>query len=361
MCFSLPIATRHGNSVELPMSSPSCASEDHAPSFSFGGTYPTHQLLVTATTPDYDAERFLRDSDVGVEFLPVPQQLTEAEVHIPHSGTPGEVVSTSVRAHPDEVGTPKSSLAPDPSPLAVIATDILAVPVETPSPVPTGRPGYPPQEEKGVVTTYPTRSTAVRVTSLLPESLQLPLGPRKRIVISSASSATSSCDGDVSEEVASDDSTDGVIPRMRLLPHSAISPRRKRWTGSHEYLVPTATDVVGVRSHSVSPTPRGSPAESYSEDDTVLVTRRRVDTHRHAQLRGSFFNLSPAPSMEVIEFSTPRGGCPSTSSSLTRSSSLRLPRERHTSPYPSPAANSSQAPMATMSRTVPLSAITHTQ
>ena len=350
------------------MSSPSSyTSEEHAPSFSLGA-YPTHQLLVTTTTPDYDAERLLRDTDVGVGFYPaaLPQQLTEAEVHIPH---PGEVISNSIRVHPDEVDTPKSSVS-DPSPLTTVAVDTppvaadtLPVPVETPSPIPMRRPGLSPDENRVF---YPVRNTAVRVTSLVPDSLQLPPGPRRRIVISSASSLTSSCDGDESDgdesEVASDDSVDGVIPRSRALSHSATGPRKKRWTGSYEYLAPGGHMEGVPRAHSVSPTPFScSSVDSYSEDDTVLVTRRRVDTYRNTQTHGSLFNLSPAPSMEVVEFSTPYGGPSPSSSSLGRSSSLRLPRERHTSPYPPSFTNSSQAPMATMSRTVPLSAITHTK
>ena len=145
-----------------------------------------------------------------------------------------------------------------------------------------------------------------------------------------------------------------------------LSAARKRLTGSYEYLAPSNLPPVGAgtvppRSLSVSPTPRISPSGSYSEDDTVLVTRRRVDTHGHTQQQRSFFNLSPVPSMDIVEFTTPHltGGTPN--SSLTRSSSLRLPRERHISPYPSPATNSPRAAMATMSRTVPLSAIVHTQ
>jgi hypothetical protein len=359
-------ATQHTNSVELPMSSPSSyTSEEHAPSFNLGA-YPTHQLLVTATTPDYDAERLLRDPDVGVGFYPaaLPQQLTEAEVHIPHPTFTGEVISNSVRVHPDEVDTPKSSVA-DPSPLTTVAidtppvaTDTLSVPVETPSPIPMRRPGLSPDEKRVF---YPVRNAAVRVTSFVPDSLQLPPGPRKRIVISSSSSLTSSCDGDESE-VASDDSVDGVIPRSRALPHSATGPRKTRWTGSYEYLAPGGHREGVSRAHSVSPTPFScSSVDSYSEDDTVLVTRRRVDTYRNAQTHGSLFNLSPAPSMEVVEFSTPYRVPSPSNSSLGRSSSLRLPRERHTSPYPPSFTNSSQAPMATMSRTVPLSAITHTK
>ena len=174
------------------MSSPSYTSEDHAPSFNLGSTYPTHQLLVTtATTPDYNSERFLGDQDIGVGFYPSStHQVAEAEVHIPSSASPEEVVSTSIRVHPDDVDTPKSSVV-DPSPLATVATDTLGVPVETPSPIQAGRVDSP-EEDKRVF--YPTRNSAVRVTSLLRDSLQLPPGPRKRIVISSASSATSSCD-----------------------------------------------------------------------------------------------------------------------------------------------------------------------
>ena len=341
------------------MSSPgSCTSEDHAPSFTFGA-YPTHQLLVAATTPDYDVERLLHDAEIGVGFYPGPQQLAEAEVYIP--AFPGEVISNSVRVNPDEVDTPKSSLA-DPSPLANITTDTLAVPtetfrVETPSPTPMGRSSSSPEEKQGF---YPVRNAAVRVTSLVPDSLQLPPGPRKRIVISSASSVTSSCDGDESE-VASDDSVDGVVPRGRVLPHYATIPRKTRWTGSYEHLATGGRREEIPRAQSVSPTPLGgSSVDSYSEDDTVLVTRRRVDTHRNGQHQGSFFNLSTTPAMEVVEFSTPRSIRGPSNSSLGRSSSLRLPRERHTSPYPS-FTNSSQAPMTTISRTVPLSAITHTQ
>ena len=353
-------ATHHTHTVELPMSSPSSyTSEEHAPSFTLG-VYPTHQLLVTATTPDYEPERLLHDDpDIGgVGYYPTaPQQLAEAEVHIPGPASTGEVISNSVRVHPDE-DTPKSSIV-DPSPL--VATDTLAVPVEVPSPVPMRRRAFSLEEKRRVF--YPMRNAAVRVTSFVPDSLQLPPGPRRRIVISSASSLTSSCDGDESE-VTSDDSIDGVIPRgTRVLPHStATGLGKKRWTGSYEYLAPGGQREVVPRAQSVSPTPlSGSSVESYSEDDTVLVTRRRVDTHRNTQTRGSFFNLSPAPSMEVVEFSTPYRGPGPSNSSLSRSSSLRLPRERHTSPYPSTLKNSSGAPMTTMSRTVPLSAITHTQ
>lgn len=358
------------------MSSPSSASDDHAPSFSMGGAYPMHQLLVTATTPDYEAERYLRDVGMTVGFL--PHQVAEAEVHIPHlPPSNNEVVSTSVRVggNPDDFDTPISSLV-DPSPLANVAMDNLAVPVETASPVLTpGVSETPPpphekseeEEEEEIITHTQHRSQrdpAVRVTSLVTDSLKLPPGPRRRIVISSASSSvTSSCEGDESGGV-SDDSTDGLtLPWTNL--HLLSSPlMRKRYAGSYEHLSTEAPPPNGgtTRAQSVSPTPlRGHPV--YSEDDTVLVTLRKVDTQRNSQSRGSFFNLSPAPSMDVVEFTTPLLGPVSQPiSNLSRSSSLRLPREhRHTSPYPLPASNNLHVPVATMSRTVPLSAITHTQ
>ena len=325
------------------MSSPSYASEDHAPSFSLGGTYPTHRLLVTSDTPDYPLGHFFHDADIGgVGFYPTPQLMTEAEVHIPSS--PVEVVSQSIRINSDELPTPKSSLV-DPSPITV-ATDTLRVPDDNPSPILSALPT--PSDSRSF---YPTRNSSVRVTSLLPpESLRLPPDPRRRIIVSSeASSNASSCDGDESE-VTSEDSED--FPWKRYLVPNPISMatvnHRRKLTGSCEHLS-SAAPRGSSRPHSVSPTSRGSPVDSYSEDDTVLVTRRRVNRHQQR----SFFNLSPSTSMELVEFSSP------SPSALGRSSSLRLPRERH--PSPSPSMTLSHLPMATMSRTVPLSAITHTQ
>ena len=341
------VANRHTNSVELSISSPSYTSEDHT-SFSIGDStsYPTHRLLVTSNTPDDIAERFLQDTDIGgVSFYPASspsQQLTEAEVHIPRQSPPAEVMSTSVRVPSDEFATPKSSLQ-DPSPLSV-AMDMHTINTDNSSLVPSPK-------DTSLSAFYPTRNLGVRVTSLKSQSLQLPPGPRKRIVISpGASSNTSSCDGDDSE-VTSEDS-EFMASQTHFLPSSEVVGRRKKkWGGSQEYLTPRPHQGFAPRSLSVSPIPRGSPGESYSEDDTVLVTRRRVNIQHHQNQNRSFFNLSPTPSMEVVEFSTPIG------SGLGRSASMRLSRERTTSPYPT----MNTSPMATMSRTVPLSAITHTQ
>ena len=349
VCVCVCAASRHTNAVELPMSSPSYTSEDRTPSYTLGGTYPTHRLLIMARTPEYPTQRLLNDSDVGVGFFPSPQQLAEAEVHIPSS--PEEIISTSVRVGGDEQATPKSSVV-DPSPIAV-ATDTLTVPMETPS----SQIAMALQNASNGHSFYPTHSSSVRVTSSLPhpQSLQPPAGLRRRVILSSD---TSSCDGDESE-VTSDGSEDIVQRSKFLTPNTVPSANgRKKLSGSYEYLARSGSPrsgspqgVVHIRSYSVSPTPRGSPVESYSEDDTVLVTRRRVDTHHSHNQQRSFFNLSPTPSREFVEFSTPLGPSPS---GLGRSHSMRLSRERNPSPH-------TQLPIATMSRTVPLSAITHTQ
>lgn len=255
------------------------------------------------------------------------QHLASAEVHVPPPSSPLEVVSTSVRLSGDNFPTPKSSLV-DPSPLAFAK--------ETSS--------HTLPNSNNVSSFYPTHNSGVRVTKSLPRSLQLPSDPKNVIVVSSeGSSVASSCDGDESEL----NSEDSDIPPMKYL-----APNGPHWRGSAEYLARGARFIS--RSQNASPTPQESPVESYSEDDTVLVTRRRVENQHHR----SFFNLSPSPSMEVIEFSTPLTG-----PSIGRSASMRLSRERHPSPSPL-VANSShgaQLPIATVSRTVPLSAITHTQ
>lgn len=315
----LSAANQQTNSVELPMSSPSMTSED----WFTPCTYPTHRLLVTGTA-DVDTDRYLDSiagGEIGIDFHPLPRQLVSAEVHIPGPSSPLEVVSTSVRVSGDNFPTPKSSLV-DPSPLAV-ATDTSSHTLPNPS-------------------FCPTHNSAVRVTKSLPRSLQLPLGPKNVIVLSSdMSSSASSCDGDESE-LTSDDSE---MPPMKYL-----APVRPQWRGSAEYLAPGTRYVS--RSQSASPTPRESPADYYSEDDTVLVTRRRVEK----QQQRSFFNLSPSPSMEVIEFSTPL----TTGSSLGRSASMRLSRERNP-PLITNSSHNTPLSIATVSRTVPLSAITHTQ
>lgn len=264
-----------------------------------------------------------------MDFHPLPRHLASAEVHIPQPSSLLEVVSTSVRVSGDDFETPKSSLV-DPSPLAV-ATD-------TPSPA---SPAHPSSD---VRSSYPAHNSAIHVSSLLPHSLQLPQGPRRYIVLSSgASSEASSCDGNESELT----SEDSDIPRPRFLAPSMA--RKQRRSGSCEFLGPTPQGMS--RSRSVSPV--GSPIDSYSEDDTVLVTRRRVEVE--SQQHRSFF--TPSPTMEIVEFATPLSAPPS---NLGQSASLKFSRERIPSPYPM-VTNTSQLPLAMISRTVPLSAITHTQ
>ena len=332
-------ANRHSNSVELPISSPSLASE--TPSFTLS-TYPAHRLLITSRTPDSESDKLLHEaavfdeSEFGVDFHPLPRQYASAEVHIPSPSYPQEVVSTSVRVSGDEFATPRSSLV-NQSPLAVV-TDTLTVPMDTPSPTSNFLPSSHDMRSFG-----PAHRHAVRGSDSLKRSLKLPINHRNRIILSSeASSNASSCDGDESE-LTSEDSED--VPQTRYLAPN-VAAHNKRFGGSCENLASGGPLGGYLRSQSVSPTQRPSSQELYSEDDTVLVTRRRVES----QTRRSFFNLSPSPSMEVVEFSTPLSG----SSSLGRSASMRLSRERNPSPFP-------QLPLATISRTVPLSAITHTQ
>ena len=329
------------NSVELPISSPSLASE--TASFALT-TYPAHRLLITSRTPDSESEKILHEaaafeeSEFGVDFHPLPRQFASAEVHIPQPGSPLEVVSTSVRVSGDDFATPKSSLV-DQSPLTI--TDTLTVPLDTPS----STSSYLPSSHH-FQSFCPFPHSAVRGSNSLRRSLKLPFGQRQRILFSSeVSSNASSCDGDESE-LTSEDSED--IPRSRHLAPN-IGSFKKRFGRSYENLATDGPQGFVPRSLSVSPTHRLSSQELYSEDDTVLVTRRRVES----QAQRSFFNLSPSPSMEVVEFSTPLSG----TSSLGRSASMRLSRERNPSPFPL----ASQLPLATISRTVPLSAITHTQ
>ena len=401
------------------MSSPSYTSEDHTSSFSLGGavSYPTHRLLVTSGTPPPHsaAERYLQEADIGgVGFFPSSSsstttthhhhhQVAEAEVHVSRASPPlppsaeekkereekeGEVVSTSIRVRSssdrtddDEFSTPRASLNNDPSPLSavvntatpamrgVLSGTTLSLPVPSSSSLSSlsleRKSAFHPTTGKSAV------GGSQGLQSL--QSLQLPPGPRKRIVISPGASSSScdvSCDGDDSEITSEDSEFDG--PRTNFRPSShgaaAVPPRLKnKWGGSQEFFTPGGGGPPRLggtprRSHSVSPTP----VESYSEDDTVLVTRRRVNAtpHHHNQHR-SFFNLSPAPSsMEVVEFSTPMGGAtPASSSSggLGRSASMRLSRERTPSPAYSAIHRAHPSPVATMSRTIPLSAITQTQ
>ena len=266
----------------------------------------------------------------------MPRHFASAEVHIPQPSSPLEVVSTSVRVRGDDFATPRASLV-DQSPLT-IATDTLAVPMDTPSPTSS----FLPSSHHFC----PLPHSAVRGSDSLRRSLKLPHNHRNRIILSSeASSIASSCDGDESE-ITSEDS--GDFPRNRYLTPN-VGASEKRFGRSCENLATDSPRGVVPRSQSASPIHRFPSQELYSEDDTVLVTRRRVESQTHR----SFFNLSPSPSMEVVEFSTPLSG----TSSLGRSASMRLSRERN----PSPFSLGSQLPLTTISRTVPLSAITHTQ
>ena len=86
-----------------------------------------------------------------------------------------------------------------------------------------------------------------------------------------------------------------------------------------------------------------SPTERYYQEDTVLVTRRTISGNQ--EIRRSWLNLTAitaaTPSTEVVEFSTPP-------SNLQRSNSVRVKGERgKTTP--------------SVSRTVPLTAVTHSQ
>ena len=89
---------------------------------------------------------------------------------------------------------------------------------------------------------------------------------------------------------------------------------------------------------STPPSPLQSPTEKYLSNDTIIITRRR--TAGSQELRQPF--ASPVPTAEVVEFTTPL-------SSLRRTSSLRVRGEMVGSATPP------------VSRTVPLSAVTHSQ